>query len=67
MKRRLCIAAVCIGMLLVLVLPAWAAEYGEANVSHVYDNAPHSISTGRGTAADGWLDEAAAFWEEQTK
>lgn len=33
----------------------------------VYDHAAHGIGLGRGTAADGWLDEAAAFWEEQTK
>lgn len=40
---------------------------GVPYVSHVYDNAPHSISTGRGTDAEGWLNEAVAFWEEQTK
>ena len=33
MKRRLCIAAVCIGLLLALALPAWATEYGEANIT----------------------------------
>ena len=33
----------------------------------VYDHAAHGIGLGRGTAADGWLDEAVAFWEEQTK
>ena len=33
MKRKLCTAAVCIGMLLALALPAWAAEYGEANIT----------------------------------
>ena len=32
---------------------------------HVYKNAGHSIGTGRGTDAEGWLTEAAAFWEEQ--
>ena len=31
----------------------------------VYKNAGHSIGTGRGTDAEGWLTEAAAFWEEQ--
>lgn len=40
---------------------------GVPYVSHVYDNAPHSISTGRGTDAEGWLNEAVTFWEEQTK
>ena len=33
MKHKLCTAAVCIGMLLALALPAWAAEYGEANIA----------------------------------
>lgn len=32
---------------------------------HVYKNAGHSIGTGCGTDAEGWLTEAAAFWEEQ--
>lgn len=39
------------------------------NVPHievVYDNAPHKIGPGRGTPADGWLNDAVAFWEEQT-
>ena len=31
-----------------------------------YANAPHAICTGRGTDAEGWLADAAAFWEEQT-
>ena len=33
MKHKLCTAAVYIGMLLALALPAWAAEYGEANIT----------------------------------
>ena len=32
---------------------------------HVYENAPHAIGTGRGTDADGWVQLATAFWEEQ--
>lgn len=32
----------------------------------VYDNAPHGISVGDGTDAEGWLIPAAAFWDEQT-
>ncbi len=32
----------------------------------VYNNAPHASSTGIGTDADGWLNDAVAFWEEQT-
>ena len=33
MKQKLRMAAACIGMLLVLALPAWAAEYGKANIT----------------------------------
>ena len=33
----------------------------------VYNNAPHGIGLGRGTDAEGWLNDAVAFWEEQTK
>ena len=32
----------------------------------VYQNAPHKIGPGRGTDADGWLNDAVAFWEAQT-
>ena len=32
-----------------------------------YDHAPHCIGTGKGTDAEGWVQRAAAFWEEQTK
>lgn len=32
-----------------------------------YANAPHAISVGSNTDAEGWLKNAAAFWEEQTK
>ena len=38
-----------------------------ASQLHVYKNAGHSIGTGRGTDAEGWLTEAAAFWEEQVR
>ncbi len=40
------------------------------NVPHeviVYGNAKHGVGTGHGTDADGWVDKAVAFWEEQTK
>ena len=43
------------------------AAHGVPYKEVVYDHAAHGISLGRGTATDGWLDEAAAFWEEQTK
>ncbi|MGN0707813.1 MAG: alpha/beta hydrolase [Faecalibacterium sp.] len=41
----------------------------QAGVPHklvVYQDAPHAIGTGVGTDAEGWLTDAAAFWEEQT-
>ena len=31
-----------------------------------YKNAPHAIGTGNGTDAEGWLTDAAAFWEANT-
>ena len=43
------------------------AAHGVPYKEVVYDHAAHGIGLGRGTAADGWLDEAVAFWEEQTK
>lgn len=30
-----------------------------------FADAPHAVSIGRGTDADGWLDAAVKFWEEQ--
>ncbi len=32
----------------------------------VYDHAAHGIGLANGTEAEGWLNDAAAFWEEQT-
>ena len=32
----------------------------------VYSDAPHAIGAGTGTDAEGWLQDAVAFWEEQT-
>lgn len=32
----------------------------------VYRHAPHGIGIGKGTDAEGWINDAAAFWEEQT-
>ena len=33
----------------------------------VCQNAPHAIGTGTGTDAEGWLEEATAFWDSQVK
>ena len=38
---------------------------GVAHIYHVYRDAPHAVAAGKGTDAEGWLNEAVAFWEEQ--
>lgn len=40
-------------------------KHGVAYQRTAFADAPHAVSIGRGTAADGWLNEAVAFWEEQ--
>lgn len=32
---------------------------------HSYPGLRHGFGVGKGTVAEGWLDEAVAFWEEQ--
>lgn len=32
---------------------------------HAYEGLPHGFGIGTGTIAEGWLDDAAAFWEAQ--
>lgn len=39
-------------------------EYGIPHKMVVYDDARHAIGTGIGTGAEGWLSDAAAYWEE---
>lgn len=34
---------------------------------HVYPGLGHGFGLGTGTAAEGWLDDAVAFWEKQMK
>ena len=49
--------------------PALERALQQNNVTHlyrVYDNAPHAIGAGKGTDAEGWLNDAVAFWEAQT-
>lgn len=48
------------------VLERALAKNNVPHVQVVYNNAPHTIGPGRGTEAEGWLDDAVAFWEEQT-
>lgn len=40
-------------------------QQGVPCIVHAYENAPHVSGVGYGTDAEGWLKEAAAFWEEQ--
>ena len=32
---------------------------------HSYDGLPHGFGLGTGTVAEGWIDDAVAFWEDQ--
>lgn len=32
---------------------------------HAYEGLPHGFGIGTGTAAEGWINDAAAFWEAQ--
>lgn len=32
---------------------------------HVYAGLPHGFGLGTGTVAEGWIEDAAAFWEDQ--
>lgn len=41
--------------------------YGISIEFHSYSGLPHGFGIGTGTIADGWLDDAAAFWRAQMK
>lgn len=34
---------------------------------HAYKGLPHGFGIGTGTVAEGWIEDAAAFWEEQCR
>lgn len=34
---------------------------------HAYEGLPHGFGIGTGTVAEGWMNDAAAFWEAQIK
>lgn len=34
---------------------------------HAYEGLPHGFGLGLGTKAEGWIQDAAAFWEEQCR
>lgn len=54
------------------LIPAWQGvgldraleDWGVMHQMVIYDNAPHGAGTGVGTDANGWLYQAAAFWEQ---
>ena len=49
--------------------PALECSLQKYDVPHeyrVFEQAEHGSATGEGTDADGWLNEAVAFWEAQT-
>ena len=49
--------------------PALAFMLGQHHVPYravEYTNAPHGCGLGNGTDAEGWLNDAVAFWAEQT-
>ncbi|MCM1221161.1 MAG: alpha/beta hydrolase [Lachnospiraceae bacterium] len=39
--------------------------YGIPTEFHSYEGLPHGFGLGTGTVAEGWLDDAVAFWENQ--
>lgn len=40
---------------------------GIATEFHKYPGLGHGFGLGTGTAAEGWLEDAAAFWEKQVE
>ena len=34
---------------------------------HVYEGLRHGFGLGTGTVAEGWINDAVAFWEKQMK
>lgn len=40
-------------------------SYGINTEFHAYENLPHGFGLGTGTVAEGWIDDAAVFWEKQ--
>lgn len=41
------------------------SSVGTKTEFHVYEGMGHGFGLGTGTAAEGWIDDAVAFWEEQ--
>ena len=41
------------------------SEMGIPTEFHSYDGLPHGFGLGTGTVAEGWIDDAVAFWKDQ--
>lgn len=41
------------------------ASYGIATEFHAYEGLPHGFGLGNGTVAEGWINDAIAFWKAQ--
>lgn len=41
------------------------SEQGIPTEFHAYEGLPHGFGLGTGTVAEGWINDAVAFWEEQ--
>ena len=41
------------------------AATGTPSELHTYEGLPHGFGLGIGTAAEGWIKDAAAFWQAQ--
>jgi len=41
------------------------AALGIPTEFHAYEGLPHGFGLGTGTVAEGWIDNAVAFWEAQ--
>ncbi len=44
---------------------ATMSEMGIPTEFHSYDGLPHGFGLGAGTVAEGWINDAVAFWEDQ--
>lgn len=43
------------------------ASLGIPTEFHVYEGLPHGFGLGTGTVAEGWINDAVKFWEQQMK
>ena len=44
-------------------LDALTNRYGIPTEFHAYSGLPHGFGLGTGTVAEGWINDAVAFWE----